>query len=212
MSQGVCIGSVTGKCVEYKALDKTGKTFDLPKGAAARATILGMKDYTVWNTTAPVMLWKPKTEEATACTQNLTPPPMNQVGAALFIEEDQGLQHMYLMSGNAILWRPLDPVFRSGSAVWLQADRGKGTDDPYDYFVEFEDAAIKNFKFYRVEAFPHLAAGDPPRNACDCERPDIVIAEPEDQYAKLCKILFSAKGNQGALENNTGVGNEPGHH
>ncbi|MBS0555818.1 MAG: hypothetical protein JSR27_00235 [Proteobacteria bacterium] len=177
-----------------------------------RANVWGVADPSVWNTTAPVTLTMVKKEPLTHCKSDPLNPPMNQKGASLFIEENRG-QHMYLIYNNEVLWRQLLAAHRSSAeatdaVVWLEGEMGKGTSDPYDYFVEF-DATPDKLKTYRVESFPHLASFSNPTTLCDCERPDVMIPDPAHPIDT--SVCSSGLHKKGIGESSTGEGNEPGH-
>lgn len=192
-------------CVDFRPGDRVAKTYPLQGSGSKTTSIVGAAEPAVWNTSAPVTL---TASDANAkCT--LSKPPMNVNNSRLMIGEDGG-QYMYLISADRMLERRLDAAWRTdgGSRLvgWLEAESGND-DDPYDYFVEFEQADPKDAKkHYRVESFPHLdATAAPKAGTCDCERPDVMHPVTPGN-GRPCE-----RGATGMGQTSTGVGTEPGH-
>jgi len=149
-----------------------------------------------------VTLSDPALPDNTACAPLAGLAPMNVAGAKLFVQTDAyGDQTLYLIYGGVEIQRKLSPGWVKGTSDIAYLFAAAKDDADYDYYVEFvqEGTGTNQLKYYRVEAFPHLAD-----QQCDAERPDVALNGSQ---------VRSQKAGSGVVqyEASSGEGNEPNH-
>lgn len=197
------LAGVPAYCVAFAEDALTGDSYALPdKDGNVRVTILATASTAPWDTHGLVTLLAPAFADNTACVPVPGVSPMNEPGATLFVQTDvDGNQTLYLTDAGKQIQRELLPGQVKGTEDIAYLFAPASADGDYDYYVEFveDGAGPTELKFYRVEAFPHVAD-----QACNAERPDFALRNGQAKSSK-------GKTAVHPYESNSGEGNEPGH-